>query len=157
MANTSFRIKTHNDFNTIYYRVRLGRSGDYEIALNGFVVPKDRWSSTKQRILSTKEIDYNLLNRKLSELDFYINSVISSDFDNKIKYSNAWLRAEVNSFLDRYGKNEIEDYKIYISDFFYYYKNNILPNEKGFDGFSDLSEQTKKNFNSAFSKFQKFE
>jgi hypothetical protein len=57
MASGKFRIKTNNDWNTVYYRFKQGSQFDAEIS-TGIQVPKGRWSITKQQVLSTREINY---------------------------------------------------------------------------------------------------
>ena len=157
MATGNFRLKTDSDLNTIYYRLRNGKNCDYEIALDNFKCPKGKWNASRQQILSNSIVNYNKINQTLSNLNNYILQLINNDTGNKIKYSTKWLRLEVFTFLERLDKLDIEPYKVYVIDFFNHYKTQILPLEKGLDGFNNLSQQTKKNFNSAYKKYLKFE
>jgi hypothetical protein len=60
MAAGSFRIKTKNDWNTIYFRFKQGKSFDLEIS-TGVQIPKGRWSQAKQEVLITGEVNYKEL------------------------------------------------------------------------------------------------
>lgn len=157
MATARFRIKTQNELNTIYFRLRIGRTNDFEISLDDFKCPKDRWSNSKQQILPTDIVDYRSINLTLDKLQNYIINLVNNDFDSKIKYSTKWFRLEVFTFLNKQDKIEEDVHKIYVLNFFEYYKDKVLPQEKAKDGVNMLSVQTKKNFSSAFSKYEKFE
>lgn len=157
MATGTFRIKTHNEMNTIYYRLRIGRMYDFEIALDDFKCPKDRWSISKQQVLPTEIINYKNINSLLDKLNNYILNLINNDVESKLKYSTKWFRSEVFAYLNKQDKIEEDLHKIYVLDLFSFYKDQVLPTEKAKDGFNGLSVQTKKNFSSAFNKFEKFE
>lgn len=157
MATATYRVKTQADLNTIYFRLRIGRSKDLEIALDDFKCPKDRWSSAKQQILPTDVVNYKRINILLEKLNRHIMDLVNNDYESKIKYSTQWFRTETFTFLNKQDKIEEDLYKIYVIDFYEHYKTNILPKEKSKDGISKLSIQTKKNFSSAFSKYEKFE
>lgn len=157
MATGNFRLKTDSELNTIYYRVRNGKNFDFEIALDNFKCPKGRWSVSRQLVLANSNVDYNKINQILKDLNSHILQLINNDTGNNIKYSTKWLRFEVFNFLDRIDKLDIELFKVYVIDFFNHYKAQILPLEKGLDGFSGLTLQTQKNFNSACNKYVKFE
>lgn len=157
MATVTFRLKTSNEFNTIYLRLRVGRTTDLEIAIDDYKCPKDRWSATKQQILPTSLLNYIELNDKLSSIKSHLLKIVNSNIDDKITFTNKWLRNEVFTFLNLYNRTEKDLFKIYIVDFFSYYKSEILPFEKSRDGISLLTAQTIKNFTSAFNKYQKFE
>lgn len=157
MATGNFRLKTDSELNTIYYRLRNGKNCDYEIALENLKCPKGRWSVSRQLILANSIVNYSKINQTLSDLNSYILQLINNDTGNKIKYSTKWLRLEVFTFLERIDKLDIEQYKVNVIDFFNHYKSQILPLEKGLDGFNNLAQQTQKNFKSAYSKYFKFE
>lgn len=157
MATGKFRLKGNGDLKSIYYRVKIGRSYDFEIVLKGYKCPKDRWSVSRQQILSNSIVDYVSINAMLNNLNSHILNLINSDFNDSIKYTNQWLKTEVYNFLEKSSSLETEDYKLFVVDFFQFYKEEILPKEKGKDGLNSLTTQTLKNFNSAIQAFEKFE
>jgi hypothetical protein len=72
MATGKFRLKTNNDWNTIFFRFKQGKQFDIETS-TGIQVPKGRWSDIKQEILTTKEVSFKDLNVKLKEFKAYIS------------------------------------------------------------------------------------
>ncbi len=66
MATGKFRLKSNNDWNTIFFRFKQGKQFDIESS-TGIQAPKGRWSDIKQEILTTKEVSYKDINIKLKE------------------------------------------------------------------------------------------
>lgn len=53
MATGKFRVKTNNEWNTIYYRFK--HSNDFDIECStGLKVPNKRWSNVKSEVLTSK-------------------------------------------------------------------------------------------------------
>jgi hypothetical protein len=77
MASGKFRIKTSNEWNTIFYRFKQGNIFDIEIS-TGIKIPNKRWSNAKQNVLATIDFDFKGINEKLKELD----SFIQKEFNN---------------------------------------------------------------------------
>ncbi|KAF2325775.1 hypothetical protein [Flavobacterium daemonense] len=89
MATGKFRIKTTNDWNTIFYRFKQGNVFDCETSI-GIQIPKGRWSDSKQEVLITKDINYRDVNVKLKEFDAFIRK----EYENS-KLSDATMQIPV--------------------------------------------------------------
>ena len=68
MATGKFRIKTSNDWNTIFYRFKHSNLFDIECSI-GMQIPNKRWSESKQEVLATTDVNYKEINNKLKELN----------------------------------------------------------------------------------------
>lgn len=116
MASGRFRIKTKNDWNTIYYRFKQGSQFDLELS-TGIQVPKGRWSQPKQRVLATQKLDFRLVNETLEDLDKYVRKEFEeSKLDSQI-INSKWLRLKVDTFFNRDTANEQSNKAIFLTSF----------------------------------------
>lgn len=116
MASGKFRVKTDNDWNTIFYRFKQGKKFDIEIS-TGIQTPKNRWSVTKQLILPTIDVDYKGINEKLKELDTFIQNEYNSNVVNEELINSKWLKEKINTCFNRETNNVEIDNKLFLSNF----------------------------------------
>lgn len=118
MATGKFRLKTNNDWNTIFFRFKQGKQFDIETSI-GIQVPKGRWSEAKEEILTTKEVNYKDINIKLKEFEGYIrkeyeNTKLSNQ---SIVINGKWLKEKIDVFFNRETKNEETNEKLFFVNF----------------------------------------
>ena len=116
MASGKFRIKTNNDWNTIYYRFKQGGQFDAEIS-TGIQVPKGRWSAAKQKVLPTKELNHTKVNLKLTNLEAFIRKEYEDSRLTGSIINSKWLKEKINQFFSRETKNPEIDDKIFFTNF----------------------------------------
>jgi integrase len=118
MATGKFRLKTDNDWNTIYYRFKQGKLFDIEIS-TGIQVPKGRWSDVKQEVLTTKEISFTKINVKLKELDTFIRKEYENSklAEESILINSKWLKDKVDVSFNRETKNEEINDRLFLVNF----------------------------------------
>lgn len=135
MAAGSFRIKTKNDWNSIYFRFKQGNSFDIEIS-TGVQIPKGRWSEAKQEVLMTGEVNYKELNAKLKDYDAFIRREYELiNLSNETTLINSkWLKEKTSIFFNRVTNNDELDQSLFLTNFIENYiveakskktKNNI--------------------------------
>ena len=154
MATGNYRVKTDKDWNSIYYRFKQGKQFDIELS-TGIETPKGRWSSSKQEILSTAEMDYKTANIKLKEFNTYIlKEFQSSKLDSQI-ITSRWLKEKISSFFNRETYNPEIDNKV----FFAHYITKLIEearNKKNKRGTS-ISSRTIQHYRTTLIKIQEFE
>lgn len=118
MATGKFRLKTNNDWNTIFFRFKQGNQFDIETS-TGIQVPKGRWSDIKQEILTTKEINHKSINIKLKEFEAYIRKEYEDAkiINESITINGKWLKEKIDVFFNRVTKNEEANEKIFFTNF----------------------------------------
>lgn len=116
MASGKFRVKTSNDWNTIYYRFKQGGQFDAEISI-GIQVPLGRWSASKQKVLVTKEIDHTAVNLKLSDLESFIRKEYENSRLDGSTINSKWLKERINQFFKRESKNPEIDNQVFFTNF----------------------------------------
>lgn len=118
MATGSYRIKTANDLNSIYYRFKQGSQFDLEISTD-IQVPRGRWSSTKQQVLPTIDVDYKNINIKLKELDVFVNKEFNSSkiSGKKILITGKWLKDKIAFYFKNGSKSKDINIQIFFADF----------------------------------------
>lgn len=116
MATGKFRIKTKNDWNTIFYRFKHSNQFDIECSI-GIQVPDKRWSDTKQEVLNTTEIDYKKINLKIKDLDSAIRKEHSKAILNSETINTNWLREKINIFFNRITANEEVNASVFFTNF----------------------------------------
>ncbi len=117
MASTTFRIKTENQWNSIYYRFKQGKQFEAELSI-GIQVPKGRWSSSRQEILATPDIDYKTINLQLKEFDNFINREFqSSKLEGEILAPRTWLKEKIKIFFNQETANPDIDKTIFLTNF----------------------------------------
>ncbi|MCL9804901.1 site-specific integrase [Flavobacterium amniphilum] len=116
MATSKFRIKTSNDWNTIFYRFKHSNKFDIECS-TGIQIPNKRWSNSKQEVLQTNDINFKEINLKLKDLD----SKIRKDFeDAKLKsetINTNWLKTKINVFFNRETNNDTINSSIFLTNY----------------------------------------
>lgn len=120
MPSAQYRIKTNNKLNSILLRFKQGNQFDTE-ASTGIKAPKGKFSSSQQRINLTDEVDYKKLNAKLRDLKVHIEKQYSSDSVDGVIINNKWLRANIDSFLNRKSNEKAIDEKLFLSSFMQYF------------------------------------
>ncbi|WP_225035262.1 phage integrase SAM-like domain-containing protein [Winogradskyella sp. SM1960] len=116
MASGKFRIKTDNEWNTIYYRFKQGGQFDIELS-TGIQTPKGRWSQSKQKILDTPKINFKDFNLKLQELDTIVRKEYEDSKINSTSIDSMWLKKRISSFFKRETKNKETDSRVFLTNF----------------------------------------
>lgn len=118
MATGSYRIKTTNDVNSIYYRFKQGVQFDVEIS-TGLQVPLGRWSSTKQQILPTIDVDFKNINLKLKEFDLFVNKEFNDSkiSGKKILISGKWIKERMDLYFKNGSKSKTVNEQVFFVDF----------------------------------------
>jgi integrase len=116
MATGKFRIKTSNDWNTIFYRFKHSNIFDLECSI-GLQIPNKRWSESKQEILATTKINYEEINLKLKDLDSSIRKEYGKASLNNETINVSWLREKINLFFNRITSNEEVNVSIFFTNF----------------------------------------
>ena len=104
MASGKFRIKTNNDWNTIYYRFKQGGQFDLELSTK-IQAPKNRWSQSKQKILTTHEINFREFNNQLEALDNYVRNEYENSKLKSVTINSKWLKEKIAFFFNRETDN----------------------------------------------------
>ena len=104
MASGKFRIKTNNDWNTIYYRFKQGVQFDLELSTK-IQAPKNRWSQSKQKILTTHEINFREFNNQLEALDNYVRNEYENSKLKSVMINSKWLKEKIAFFFNRETDN----------------------------------------------------
>ncbi len=119
MASVTYRLKIgKSDWSSIYVRFKQGKQFDTE-ATTSLECPKDRWSESKQEILSTTSINYKEANKKLDEFRSFVKNEFESTKINEqtILINNKWLKSKIDFFFNRQSIEEEEKAKIYFTNF----------------------------------------
>lgn len=118
MAKGSFRVKTKNEWNTIYFRFKHSQYFDVEIS-TGIQIPNNRWSPKKQEVLQSGEINYRELNTKLKEYSSYISKEYTQHCisNNNEIINSKWLKEKTDIFFNRVSSNEEVNQIIYFTNF----------------------------------------
>lgn len=118
MATSKFRIKTANDWNSIFFRFKQGKQFDTECSI-GIQIPKGRWSESKQEVLTTKEVNFKDINIKLKELNAYISKEYEATklSENLILINTKWVKEKIDVFFNRETKNEDVNEKFFFTNF----------------------------------------
>jgi len=105
MASGKFRVKTNNEWNTIYYRFKNSNEFDIECS-TGMQVPNKRWSVAKSEILPTKGIDSSMMNTDLKNLDLFIRKEFEASKKESAIINATWLKEKIKQFFNKETKNE---------------------------------------------------
>lgn len=119
MASINYRLKnTKSDWSSIYVRFKQGKLFDTE-AITTLECPTDRWSKTKQEVLSTTLLNYKEVNKKLDEFKIYLKNEYENTKINEdtIIINNKWLKSKIDSFFNTQNIETEERKKIYFTDF----------------------------------------
>lgn len=156
MATGKFRLKTNNDWNSIFFRFKQGKQFDIETSI-GIQAPKGRWSDAKQEILTTKEVNYKDINVKLKEFEAYIRK----EFENtklsnqSIVINSKWLKEKIDIFFNRETKNEETNEKLFFINFInsFIEESKTKRNRKG----EPIKPRTIQHYNTTLNKIIAFE
>lgn len=116
MATGKFRIKTDNDWNTIFYRFKHSNLFDIECS-TGIQIPNKRWSDSKQEVLSTTEINFKEINSKLKDLDSTIRKEHGKAILDSETINTNWLKEKINIFFNRVTNNEDINASVFLTNF----------------------------------------
>ena len=118
MASGKFRLKTDNDWNTIFFRFKQGKQFDIETS-TGIQAPKGRWSDIKQEILTTKDVSYKDINVKLKEFKGYISKEYEDTkiADKSILINTKWLKEKIDIFFNRETKDDEINETLFFTNF----------------------------------------
>ncbi len=116
MATGKFRIKTNNDWNTIFYRFKHSNIFDIECSI-GIQIPNKRWSDAKQEVLITTDVEYKEINLKLKDLDTAIRKEYGKALLNSETINTNWLREKINVFFNRITTNEEVNASIFFTNY----------------------------------------
>lgn len=116
MASGKFRIKTNNDWNTIFYRFKHSNKFDLECS-TGIQIPNKRWSDSKQEVLSTNLVDYVELNCSLKELDARVRKEFEKAKQNAEVINTNWLKNSISLFFKRETNNSSLDANIFLTNY----------------------------------------
>lgn len=119
MASINYRLKKgKSEWSSIYIRFKQGSQFDTEVSTN-LECPKERWSIPKQEVLSTIELNYKEVNKKLTDLSTYIKNEYESTKTNDltIVINNKWLKLKVDLFFNRQEIAIEEKQKLFFTNF----------------------------------------
>jgi integrase len=116
MATGKFRVRTSNEWNTIFYRFKQGDTFDFEIS-TGIKIPNKRWSDTKQMVLATIDVDFKGINEKLKELDSFVQKEFNNNIITENIINSKWLKEKINICFNRETKNVEIDDKLFLTNF----------------------------------------
>lgn len=116
MATGKFRIKTSNDWNTIFYRFKHSNLFDIECSI-GMQIPNKRWSESKQEVLATTDVNYKEINNKLKELNTYIRKEFGDATLKAETINTSWLKEKINIFFNRVTDNEEVNASVFLTNY----------------------------------------
>lgn len=116
MASGSFRVKTKNDWNAIYYRFKQSNEFDLECS-TGLKIPNGRWSISKSEVLQTNGFDSDGVNLTIKDLDRFIVSEFNKGLKEGVVFNSTWLKEKIKVFLNRETKNDLIDDRIFFSNY----------------------------------------
>ena len=116
MATGKFRVKTNNEWNTIYYRFKHSKEFDIEIS-TGLKVPNKRWSEAKSEVLPTKDFDSEKINTTINDLDRFVIGEYNKDLKEGIIFNSKWLKEKLQKFLNRETNNYLIDNTVFLTNY----------------------------------------
>ena len=116
MAVGSFRVKTNNEWNAIYYRFKQSSVFDIECT-TGLKIPNKRWSSIKSEVLPTKDFNYAKINLDLKDLDRFVMGEYNEDLKTNLTFNSAWLKSKISKFFNRETQIELEDKQVFFTNY----------------------------------------
>ena len=156
MASGKFRLKTDNDWNTIFFRFKQGKQFDIETS-TGIQAPKGRWSDIKQEILTTKEVSNKDINVKLKEFKGYISKEYEDTkiADKSILINTKWLKEKIDIFFNRETKDDEINETLFFTNFIssFIEASKTKRNRKG----TPIKPRTIQHYNTTLNKIIAFE
>lgn len=118
MATGSYKIQTNKEMNSIFYRFKQGAQFDVIVSI-GIKVPKDRWSASKQEVLSTTIVEYKKINQKLKDFNSYVNREYETTklVDELHPINSKWLKERIDIFFIRESNDEEVNNKQFFKNF----------------------------------------
>lgn len=116
MATGKFRVKTNNEWNTIYYRFKHSNDFDIEIS-TGLKAPNKRWSEAKSEVLSSKDFDSDNINSTIKDLDRFVIGEYNKGLKEGIIFNSKWLKEKLKIFLNRETSNKQIDDNIFFTNY----------------------------------------
>ncbi|WP_339838737.1 phage integrase SAM-like domain-containing protein [uncultured Flavobacterium sp.] len=116
MATGKFRVKTNNEWNTIYYRFKHSKEFDIEIS-TGLKAPNKRWSEAKCEVLSSKDFDSDSINSTIKDLDRFVIGEYNKDLKEGVIFNSKWLKEKLKIFLNRETNNQLIDDNIFLTNY----------------------------------------
>ena len=116
MATGKFRIKTANDWNTIFYRFKHSNQFDIECS-TGIQIPNKRWSESKQEVLKTDDVDYIEMNHRIKGLDTFIRKEYERSKLSAETVNTNWLKEKINLNFNRETNNVEIDKGVFLSNY----------------------------------------
>lgn len=156
MASSNFRIKSDNEWNTIFYRFKQGKQFDIEASI-GIQAPKGRWSEAKQEILTTNLINAKATNAKLKEFDIFLRKEFESTklAEEAILINTKWLKSKIDFFFNRETDNEEENEKLFLTAFIDSYIKEARSKKTKKN--QPLSKRTIQHYTTTLTKLEAFE
>lgn len=157
MASVNYRVKNlSSEWVSIYVRFKQGNQFDTE-ATTSLECPSERWSKTKQEVLSTPLLKYKEVNKKLNEFKVYLKNEYESTKTNEdeIIINNNWLKDKINYFFNKQNVNEEEKKKLFFVDYVLSFieesktKRNRLGNP--------IKERTIQHYNTTLNKIKSYQ
>lgn len=154
MATGNYRLKTDKDWNSIYFRFKQGKQFDIELS-TGIEAPKGRWSSAKQEILSTAEMDYKSANVKLKEFNTYILKEFQDSKLDAQMINSKWLKEKISTFFNRETYNPEIDNKIFFAHYIakFIEESRTKKNKRG----TAIKPRTIQHYTTTLTKLQEYE
>jgi integrase len=116
MATGSYRVKTKNEWNAIYYRFKQSNEFDIECS-TGLQIPNNRWSKTKAEVLQTNGFDSDDINLSLKNLDRFIFGEYNSGLKNGEIFNSIWLKERIRKFFSLETNNFEEDNRTFFANY----------------------------------------
>jgi integrase len=108
MATVHLRVKTNNEWNTIYFRFKQSKVFDIECS-SGLKIPNKRWSTIKSEVLPTKNFNHDKVNQDLTDLERFVMGEYNVDIKTNAVFNSKWLKEKISKFQNRETKNESID------------------------------------------------
>ncbi|WP_026978439.1 tyrosine-type recombinase/integrase [Flavobacterium tegetincola] len=157
MASITYRLKKGvSEWKSIYVRFKQGSKFDLEVS-TGLECPKDRWSIAKKEVLSTIELNYKDVNRKLSDFKTYLKiEYENTKTNNKTAViNNQWLKFKVDLFFKPQDIAIEEKQKLFFTNFIDSFIEEAK-NKKNRDG-NLIKPRTIQHYNTTLNKLKNFE
>ena len=116
MASGSFRVKTNNEWNTIFYRFCNSRKFDVECSTE-LQIPNKRWSQSKSEVLPTPNFDSAKINETLKDLDKFVVGEYNNDLKENVVFNTKWLREKITLFYNNETKIDEIDNKVFFTNY----------------------------------------
>lgn len=154
MATAHLRVKTKNDWNAIYFRLKQSKVFDIECTTN-IKIPNKRWSSSKSEVLPTDNFNYNKINQDLKDLERFIMGEHNEGLKTNVTFNTNWLKEKISTFQNRETNNEDIDKLIFFTN----YINSFIEESKTTKTRKNtlIKPRTIQHYNTTLNKIKAFE